>query len=175
MSRCPQSYDPKLIARSPYRMRVHSIPPIFSNKVSFSSVSGVTRASDGTLQTLARLTQALQAKINSWLSIEEETPTTCRQTLEGEIEIKILGLGHLAERIVVDNLKGVYKGVPKIAERYISLCDLTSTWYRNLFVVSVVSQGIFYLGRRVKPFSKLEDTIQKTLCPAGGHGSVRRS
>lgn len=58
-----------------------------------------------------------QAKIDSWLSIEELTPTTCRQTLEGTVEIKILGLGTIAERIIVDNLKGVYKGVPKIVER----------------------------------------------------------
>ena len=58
-----------------------------------------------------------QSKIECWLTIEEETPETCRQTLEGSIEIKILGLGHIAERIVVDNLKNVYKGVPRIVER----------------------------------------------------------
>lgn len=59
----------------------------------------------------------LQAKIESFLIIEEVTPETCRQTLEGTVDIKILGIGHVAEKIIVDNLKNVYKGVPHIVER----------------------------------------------------------
>ncbi len=66
---------------------------------------------------------APQANIDSWLTIEEVTPHTCRQILEGTIEINIFGLGALAERIVVDNLKTVYKGIPKIVER---CCLLTA-------------------------------------------------
>ena len=59
----------------------------------------------------------VQAKIESSLIIEEVTPESCRQTLEGSVEIKIVGLGHVVEKIVVDNLKNVYKGVPHIVER----------------------------------------------------------
>lgn len=59
----------------------------------------------------------MQAKIESYLIIEEVTPETCRQTLEGTIDIKLIGLGHVVEKIVVDNLKNVYRGVPKIVER----------------------------------------------------------
>jgi hypothetical protein len=61
--------------------------------------------------------EKVQAKIESWLTIEEVTAETCRQTLEGNIEFHILGLGHVVEKIVVDNLKSVYKGVPKIVDR----------------------------------------------------------
>lgn len=70
-----------------------------------------------------------QAKIESSLIIEQVTPQTCRQTLEGTIEIKIIGLGHVAEKIVVENLKNVYKGVPKIVERW----STTSPKYRSSF------------------------------------------
>ena len=59
----------------------------------------------------------MQAKIESNLIIEEVTSETCRQTLEGSVEIKIIGLGHVVEKIVVDNLRNVYKGVPHIVER----------------------------------------------------------
>ena len=59
----------------------------------------------------------VQAKIESNLIIEALTPETCRQTLEGIVEIKIVGLGHVVEKIVVDNLRNVYKGVPHVVER----------------------------------------------------------
>ena len=59
----------------------------------------------------------MQAKIESTLTISEETRDTCRQTLEGDIHIKLIGLGPVVEKIIVDNLKQVYKQVPKIVER----------------------------------------------------------
>lgn len=59
-----------------------------------------------------------QARIECTLVIEDEKPgVTCRQTLEGEIEFKLLGLGRLAERIVVDNLEKTYQNLHVVAER----------------------------------------------------------
>ena len=52
------------------------------------------------------------------MTIEAETKDTCRQTLEGDVDIKIFGLGHIAETIIADNLKKVYSGIPQIVERY---------------------------------------------------------
>jgi hypothetical protein len=69
------------------------------------------------IQSYAYNCKKMQARIESWLTIEEETAETCRQTLEGDIEFKILGLGHVVEKIVVENLKSIYKGVPKIVDR----------------------------------------------------------
>jgi len=63
--------------------------------------------------------QTAQARIECTLVIEDEEPgVTCRQTLEGEIEFKLLGLGRLAERIVVDNLEKTYQSLPVVAQRY---------------------------------------------------------
>ena len=58
-----------------------------------------------------------QAHIECTLTIEEETKETCRQTLEGDVDIKIFGLGGIAEHIFADNLKKVYSGIPLIVER----------------------------------------------------------
>lgn len=59
----------------------------------------------------------MQAHIRCLLTIEEETRGTCRQTLEGDVDIHIFGLGRLAESIIADNLKKVYSGIPQIVER----------------------------------------------------------
>lgn len=83
-------YDPRLLQGSPFQLRVTSIPPIFPNK----------------------------AHIACTLTIEEETHETCRQTLEGDVDIRIFGLGALAERIIADNLKKVYSGIPPIVARW---------------------------------------------------------
>jgi hypothetical protein len=65
---------------------------------------------------------ALQARIECTLTIEDEEPgKTCRQTLEGEVVFRLMGLGALAERIVVDSLQKVYVGaIPTIVARYVS-------------------------------------------------------
>ena len=64
---------------------------------------------------------ALQARIECTLTIEDEEPDkTCRQTLEGEVAFRLMGLGTLAERIVVDSLQKVYLGIPAIVARYLS-------------------------------------------------------
>ena len=34
------------------------------------------------------------------------------------MEFRLMGLGHLAERIVADSLRKVYLGIPAIVERY---------------------------------------------------------
>ena len=59
----------------------------------------------------------MQAHIECQLTIEEETKETCRQTLEGDVDIHIFGLGKIAEGIIADNLKKVYSGIPAIVER----------------------------------------------------------
>ncbi len=60
----------------------------------------------------------VQSRIECVLTIEDEQPgVSCRQTLEGEVEFKLLGLGHLAQRIVVDNLEKVYQGMPLVVQR----------------------------------------------------------
>jgi hypothetical protein len=41
------------------------------------------------------------------LTIEAVDTQRCRQTLEGDISISILGLGTLAEKIIADNLRKV--------------------------------------------------------------------
>ena len=62
-----------------------------------------------------------QAHIECVLTIEEETKDTCRQTLEGDVNIHIPGLGKIAESIIADSLKKVYSGIPAIVERW--ACD----------------------------------------------------
>ena len=59
-----------------------------------------------------------QAHIECVLTIEEETKDTCRQTLEGDVNIHIPGLGKVAESIIADSLKKVYSGIPAIVERW---------------------------------------------------------
>ncbi len=61
----------------------------------------------------------VQARIECTLLISDEVPgISCRQTLEGEVEFKLLGLGRLAQRIVVDNLEKVYQAMPLVVQRY---------------------------------------------------------
>lgn len=67
--------------------------------------------------TVTMLPPCTQAHIACTLTIEEETHETCRQTLEGDVDIRIFGLGALAERIIADNLKKVYSGIPPIVAR----------------------------------------------------------
>ncbi len=60
----------------------------------------------------------MQSRITCTLTIEdEEHGKTCRQTLEGEVAFRLMGLGSLAERIVVDSLRKVYLGIPAIVQR----------------------------------------------------------
>lgn len=58
-----------------------------------------------------------QTSIKCMLTIEEVDANTCRQTLEGDVTIKIPGLGAIAERIIKDSLKDVYTGIPLVVER----------------------------------------------------------
>ncbi len=60
----------------------------------------------------------MQSRIDCTLTIDDEEPgKTCRQTLEGEVAFRLMGLGSLAERIVVDSLRKVYLGIPAIVQR----------------------------------------------------------
>ena len=60
----------------------------------------------------------MQSRTECMLTIEDEEPgATCRQTLEGEVAFRLMGLGSLAERIVVDSLRKVYEGIPAIVQR----------------------------------------------------------
>ncbi|BDA45295.1 hypothetical protein COCOBI_07-0820 [Coccomyxa sp. Obi] len=86
------TYDPKLIAFAPYRLPVKSIAPILPEK----------------------------ARIECTLIISDEEPgISCRQTLQGEVEFKLMGLGSLAQRIVVDNLEKVYQVMPLVVQRWV--------------------------------------------------------
>ena len=61
------------------------------------------------------------------LIIEEVSPTVCRQTLEGDVNIRIPGLGSIAERIIRQSLKDVYSNIPQVVERCdssLALCNL---------------------------------------------------
>ncbi len=60
---------------------------------------------------------AAQATISCTLTIEEVSDHECRQTLEGDVSIGVIGLGALAERIICHSLKDVYSGIPEIARR----------------------------------------------------------
>jgi hypothetical protein len=51
------------------------------------------------------------------LIIEEVSAQVCRQTLEGDINIRIPGLGSIAERIIRQSLKDVYSNIPQVVER----------------------------------------------------------
>lgn len=59
----------------------------------------------------------LQTALKSRLIIEATTPTTCHQTLEGSIEIRIAGVGSTAERIFVQQLTTVYNSIPAVVNR----------------------------------------------------------
>lgn len=61
---------------------------------------------------------AMQTTINCTLTIEEVSECECRQTLEGDVTIGVLGLGAIAERIICSSLRDVYSGIPEIARRY---------------------------------------------------------
>ena len=61
---------------------------------------------------------AMQSQIDCTLTIADEEPgNTCRQTLEGHVAFRLMVLGSLAERIVVDSLHKVYLGIPAIVQR----------------------------------------------------------
>ncbi|KAK9901312.1 hypothetical protein WJX75_005857 [Coccomyxa subellipsoidea] len=106
------TYDPKLIARAPYRLPVKSIAPILPEK----------------------------SRIECMLTIAEEEPgVSCRQTLEGEVEFKLMGLGHLAARIVADNLEKVYQGMPLVVQRWVD--------FRNEVLQQEGGRDILFSGR----------------------------
>lgn len=60
---------------------------------------------------------ATQTTINCTLTIEEVSERECRQTLEGDVHIGVMGLGSIAERIICSSLRDVYSGIPEIAKR----------------------------------------------------------
>ena len=60
----------------------------------------------------------VQTDIKCTLKIEEVTKDTCRQTLEGFLDITVgMGLGQTAERIIVKQLTKVYKSIPIVVEK----------------------------------------------------------
>ena len=117
------------------------------------------RALQGVLEASAG---AVQAHIECELTIEEETPDTCRQTLEGNVDIHIFGLGkvhtlpryipgggssallthsagQIAESIIADNLRKVYGGIPAIVERWVE--------FRNEVLKQPGGQAVLVSGR----------------------------
>ena len=65
----------------------------------------------------SQLLRCLQATVKLQLVIEEVGKASCRQVLQGTVDINILGLGKIAEKLVVDNLQKVYAGLPAVASR----------------------------------------------------------
>ncbi len=65
----------------------------------------------------SQLLCCLQATVKLQLVIEEVGKAACRQVLQGTVDINILGLGKIAEKLVVDNLQKVYAGLPAVASR----------------------------------------------------------
>ncbi|GAB4823910.1 hypothetical protein N2152v2_010956 [Parachlorella kessleri] len=61
----------------------------------------------------------LHTNIHSTLTIEEMGPNKTRQVLEGEIKVKVFGLGGLAERMVKSSLERTYKRLPEVVERWV--------------------------------------------------------
>ncbi len=59
----------------------------------------------------------MQTTIDCELTIEEEGDGCCRQTLEGDVTINVMGLGRIAEKIICSSLHDVYSGIPEIVER----------------------------------------------------------
>ena len=66
---------------------------------------------------LTLLLYGAQTSIECMLIIEEVSPMVCRQTLEGDVNIRIPGLGSIAERIIRQSLKDVYSNIPQVVER----------------------------------------------------------
>ncbi len=58
-----------------------------------------------------------QTTIECVLTIEEVSPAMCRQTLEGDVTIRIPGVGSIAERIIRQSLKDVYSNIPQVVDR----------------------------------------------------------
>ncbi len=63
-----------------------------------------------------------QVDIHSTLTIAEEGPQACRQILQGEVNVKIVGLGRLIENVIVESLKQTYAVLPQVVERYAVFC-----------------------------------------------------
>ena len=147
---CICRYDPQLLEHPPFKLIVHSVPPVFQKRVRLDRSSlacrshvlgaqwscspesaagaiagtavGVGRGDCPFLQAAPpsdniRHQALLQTTIDCELTIEEVDAHTCRQTLEGDVTIKVIGLGHIAESIICSSLKDVYSGIPQIVER----------------------------------------------------------
>ena len=60
----------------------------------------------------------MQATLEFTLTIEDVEPgRSCRQTLEGDLDIRIPVLGKMVERIIADSLHRVYSCIPSIVEK----------------------------------------------------------
>ncbi|KAK9808633.1 hypothetical protein WJX72_000926 [[Myrmecia] bisecta] len=59
-----------------------------------------------------------QAKCHAVVTIAEATATNCRQTLEGSVDVSLIGLGPAAEIFLVKTMTNVYARWPKVAERW---------------------------------------------------------
>ena len=49
--------------------------------------------------------------------IEPVDETHCRHRLEGQINIKVFGIGRLAEKTIIDSTVKTFKALPAIVER----------------------------------------------------------
>lgn len=86
------------------------------------------------------LSVCAQSRIECVLTIAEEKPgVSCRQTLEGEVEFKLMGLGHLAARIVADNLEKVYQGMPLVVQRWFTLNNMACNSLHTLCPLTCLS------------------------------------
>ncbi|KAK9824667.1 hypothetical protein WJX72_012186 [[Myrmecia] bisecta] len=90
------TYDPQKIEGLPYQLSCTSVPPLFAHRVDSTST----------------------------LTIEAVDEFSCRQTLEGRIDISIFGMGIIAERSVIDSLEKVYRYLPQVVDRWVSLREV---------------------------------------------------
>lgn len=99
--------------------------------------------------TLVRSACGVQARIECTLLISDEEPgISCRQTLEGEVEFRLMGLGRLAQRIVVENLEKVYQAMPLVVQRYTSSspCSYSGTFWELGLLPDVFLYGHAMIG-----------------------------
>ena len=49
--------------------------------------------------------------------IHEVSDTSCRLSVEGKIIVRLFGIGHLAERIIIESTHKTLRALPAIIER----------------------------------------------------------
>ncbi len=59
-----------------------------------------------------------QYSIINMLTVEPLGPDRCRQSLKGDVDIRVFGIGSVVQGIVLNSLSSAYKVLPEIVEKY---------------------------------------------------------